>query len=87
LYRDIFNRSIPRSTSLQVQSGRPVTLSRLRPGDLVFFKPPRKVRHVGIYLGNGEFAHTSASKGVMISELSETYWRKCYWTARRLLPD
>ena len=87
LYRSIFNRSIPRSTALQVQSGQPVALTQLSPGDLVFFLPPYKVRHVGIYLGDGQFAHASTSKGVMISNLSETYWRNCYWTARRYIPN
>lgn len=87
LYRAVYHRSIPRSTALQVQSGRPVALNQLSPGDLVFFKPPYKVRHVGIYLGEGQFAHASTSKGVMISNLSETYWRKCYWTARRYLQN
>ena len=87
LYRDLFDRTIPRSTALQVQSGRSVKRSRLSPGDLIFFKPPYKVRHVGIYLGNDEFAHASTSKGVMVSHLSETYWRECYWTARRYLSN
>lgn len=87
LYRDLFDRPIPRSTSLQVQSGRPIERAQLIPGDLVFFKPPYKVRHVGIYLGHGEFAHASTSRGVMISNLSETYWRTCYWTARRYLAN
>lgn len=83
LYRDIFGRLIPRTTALQVKSGSPVEKSRLCPGDLVFFRPPYKVRHVGIYLGRGEFAHASTSKGVMISNLTEDYWNRCYWTARR----
>lgn len=85
LYLAVFHRSIPRSTILQVQSGRSVKLSQLSPGDLIFFKPPYKVRHVGIYLGEGQFAHASTSKGVMISNLSKAYWRNCYWTARRYL--
>ena len=83
LYRDVFQRSIPRTTATQVKSGRPVERSRLQPGDLVFFKPPEKIRHVGIYLGRGEFAHASTSQGVIISSLSEDYWRRSYWTARR----
>jgi cell wall-associated NlpC family hydrolase len=85
VYRDVFHQSIQRTTALQVRSGRPVESAQLRPGDLVFFKPPDKVRHVGIYLGAGEFAHASASRGVIISSLSEDYWRNCYWTARRYL--
>jgi cell wall-associated NlpC family hydrolase len=85
VYQETFRRSIPRTTALQVKSGRPVPRSRIRPGDLVFFRPPHKVRHVGIYLGGGQFAHASTSRGVIISSLSEGYWRQCYWTARRYL--
>ena len=89
LYRDIFGRRIPRSTNLQVKSGRPVGRHHLRTGDLVFFKVPGKGRHVGIYLGCSEFAHGSTSKGVMISNLEDPFWRQSYWTARRYLnnPD
>jgi cell wall-associated NlpC family hydrolase len=89
LYRDIFSRRIPRSTALQVKSGRPVGSGHLRAGDLVFFKVPGKGRHVGIYLGGSEFAHASTSKGVMISNLEDRFWRQAYWTARRYLntPD
>jgi probable lipoprotein NlpC len=85
VYRVVFHQAIPRTTALQVRSGRPVGRSRLVTGDLVFFKPPDKVRHVGIYLGDGQFAHASTSRGVIISSLSEPYWRHCYWTARRYL--
>ncbi len=85
LYRDILDRHIPRSTALQVRSGRPIQKSQLAPGDLVFFKPPHKVRHVGIYLGQSEFAHASSKRGVTISHLDSDYWRKSFWTARRYL--
>lgn len=85
LYRDIFDRRIPRSTALQVQSGRPVGNHQLRAGDLVFFNVPDKGRHVGIYLGRSEFAHASTSRGVIISNLEERFWRRAYWTARRYL--
>jgi cell wall-associated NlpC family hydrolase len=85
LYRDIFDRRIPRSTALQVKSGRPVGHRRLRTGDLVFFKVPHKGRHVGIYLGHAQFAHASTSRGVTISNLEDPYWHRLYWTARRYL--
>jgi cell wall-associated NlpC family hydrolase len=56
----------------------------LMSGDLVFFKPGYKSRHVGIYLGQGEFAHASTSKGVIISRLDDRFWRQCYVTGRRV---
>ena len=85
LYRDYLNRQIPRSTTLQVKSGRPVDKDQLRSGDLVFFKIPDKKQHVGIYLGQADFAHASASRGVTISSLGNPYWQNAYWTARRYL--
>jgi murein DD-endopeptidase / murein LD-carboxypeptidase len=84
IFDDLFNIQLPRSTALQVHAGEAVSRRHLRPGDLVFFHPPHKVRHVGVYLGSGEFAHASTSKGVTISRLSTTYWRHAYWTARRI---
>lgn len=85
LYRDLFDRQIPRSTALQSKSGRWIGKEQLCTGDLVFFKDPYKGRHVGIYLGEMEFAHASTSRGVTISSLEEVHWRQSYWTARRYL--
>lgn len=85
LYRDALGVKLPRSTRTQVRKGRPVAQKELRPGDLVFFRPARKTRHVGVYVGEGEFAHASTSQGVTITPLSRDYWQNAYWTARRVL--
>lgn len=84
-YADLFGVDLPRTTGRQVKQGRSVPKRALQAGDLVFFRPSRKTRHVGIYLSDGEFAHASSSQGVTVSRLSEAYWRDRYWTARRLL--
>lgn len=87
LYRDVLGLPVPRTTKQQVQAGRVVSSDQAhQPGDLVFFRPQRKQRHVGVYLGDGEFAHASESQGVMISRLQEPYWDDAYWMTRRLLP-
>jgi probable lipoprotein NlpC len=86
LYDELFGVSLPRTTSDQVHVGQPVRPEALVPGDLVFFKPP-KTQHVGVYLGNNRFVHASTSRGVMVSALSERYWQRHYWTARRILPE
>ncbi|AXF56446.1 NlpC/P60 family protein [Salicibibacter kimchii] len=44
-------------------------------GDLVFFDTSGGVSHAGIYIGNGEFIHASASNGVTIDRLDDPY----YW--------
>jgi hypothetical protein len=35
------------------------TLEALQPGDLIFFGTPEKATHVGLYLSNGEYIHSS----------------------------
>jgi len=83
-YRDLFGLKLPRTTAGQAETGSAVSKSGLRAGDLVFFKTGRWQRHVGIYIEQNWFVHASTSKGVMISNLKESYWKKHYWRARRL---
>jgi len=85
MYKRLFDIRLPRTTNKQAKKGVAVGRGQLQSGDLVFFHPPRKARHVGIYLGGGEFVHTSSSRGVMISHMDDDYWRQAYWQARRLL--
>lgn len=85
VYKHLFNIQLPRMTSDQVRLGRSIQRSQIRAGDLVFFLPPNKIRHVGIYLGDGDFVHASTSKGVIISNINDRYWRNAFWTARRIL--
>jgi probable lipoprotein NlpC len=85
VYKDLFGKKLPRTTWAQSRMGRPVAVHALKAGDLVFFDPPGKRRHVGIYLSRGEFVHASYSRGVMISNLHNPYWRRTFWTVRRVL--
>lgn len=85
MYKRLFNIQLPRMTNDQVRLGSPVHKSRIQAGDLVFFRPPNKIRHVGIYLGGGDFVHASKSSGVIVSNMNDTFWRNAYWTARRII--
>lgn len=78
-YKTRFGVKLPRSTSLQAKIGRPIYKHHLKAGDLVFFKTGRSVKHVGIYIEDGKFVHASKSRGVVISRLSNPYWKKHYW--------
>jgi cell wall-associated NlpC family hydrolase len=49
--------SLPHSSSGQMGSGTPVSMSELQPGDLVFYYSP--VSHVALYIGNGQIVHAS----------------------------
>ncbi len=81
-----YDTKLPRTSNSQSKIGTKVDKGELRPGDLVFFNTNGKgVSHAGIYVGDGQFAHSSSSKGVRISKLSDTYYSKRYVTARRVV--
>lgn len=75
---------LPRTTAGQRYEGVSIAKDELIPGDLVFFRR-RGIRHVGVYLGDGEFIHASSSRGVTISELASSYWTRHYWMSRRII--
>lgn len=83
-----FSIKLPRTSYSQAEVGVKVEMNKLREGDLVFFNTSGKgISHAGIYIGNGKFAHSSSSKGVTISKLSDDYYEKRYVTARRVVSE
>ena len=79
---------LKRDSYLQAEEGLDVPIDQLNAGDLVFFKSAKRNRisHVGIYIGNGNFIHSSrGKKGVAVSSLSDEYFRKNFAGARRIL--
>lgn len=67
---------VPRTSNEQFRQSEPVKLTRLRPGDLVFFRLSHdKTSHVGVYAGRGRFIHAPSRGGrVSYALLIDPYW-------------
>ena len=87
IYRTVYGKNLARNSAdiLRLNCSK-ITRQNLREGDLVFFATgiTKKVSHVGVYLKDGRFAHASSSKGVTISNLNETYYRKRWVSGGRV---
>ncbi|GAC1679769.1 MAG: hypothetical protein NVS9B2_30760 [Steroidobacteraceae bacterium] len=77
---------LPRNTDEQRRASRPVLVSDLRRGDLLFFDlEGKKNSHVGIYVGAGAFVHApSSGTRVRSDRIDSPYWRRHLSQARRL---
>ncbi|MCG8380883.1 MAG: NlpC/P60 family protein [Gammaproteobacteria bacterium] len=84
-YRDLFGVVLPRTTLEQSKVGPKASRGALAPGDLVFFRTGRRLRHVGIVIDQQRFLHASTRRGVMISNLDDRYWSARFWKATRPL--
>ncbi len=85
---DAFNAELPRTVqSLSARCERIADIAR-EPGDLVFFNTTGRISHVGIWLGGGTFIHAASDgprTGVIVSSISEDYWKRNYRYAGRIL--
>lgn len=68
--------TLPHSSRAQANCGTRVSLSEVRPGDLVFYTRGGVINHVAMYIGNGQVIHASSpSTGIRISSM---YYRTPY---------
>ena len=85
------SKDLPRVAQEMARCGTIISnLNDLRKGDLVFFtgtyNTSKFITHVGIYLGNNNFIHTSSSKGVSINSLKgSSYWESKFVYGTRIL--
>ena len=79
--------TLPHNSRSMYSFGTSVAKKDLKPGDLVFFYGSNKtvINHVGIYIGNGQFIHSSSSKGITITGLESSYYVNHYYGAKRIL--
>ena len=60
--------------------GTKISVSEVKPGDLIFYGSGRSINHVAMYIGNGQVVHASNSRtGIIISNM---YYRSPVSAAR-----
>lgn len=71
-----FGYKLSRSSAAQSTNGKKISRSRLKPGDLLFYKRGGRIGHVSMYIGSGKVIHASNKKtGITISNIH--YRRAC----------
>ncbi len=86
------NVQLPRISRDMAKRGKKVALKNAKKGDLLFFKTSKKgrgINHVGLIVSvkNNQirFIHSTTSRGVITSLLSEKYWKNAFVKANRIL--
>jgi cell wall-associated NlpC family hydrolase len=86
---DVLKGRTTYTMSGEVPAAKRISLANLQPADVIFFgaagpkSKPARVNHMGIYLGNGWFIHSS-THGVAVAQLSAWYAQRFAWARRPL---
>lgn len=92
VYSEELGIKLPRTTGGLLKMDAPVIArSDLEPGDLILFndRGRGRVNHVGIYMGDDQFIHSSSKRsgGVRVDKLSSRHWNASYLQAKRVLTE
>jgi SH3-like domain-containing protein len=67
LLHRIFNITLPRNASQQIETGEFVCdtlqFEKIKAGDLLFFSEGKVIDHVGLFMGDGQMIHATLGKG------------------------
>lgn len=85
VFANVLGLDLPSDSASQFSSGEKIARAEMQAGDLVFFHiHGKRVSHVGIYLGDGQFIHApTTGQRVKINSLGESYWARRFAGARR----
>lgn len=85
LMKYVYAIKLPRTARQQYAASSKISKNEMAEGDMVFFNTRGRVSHVGVYLGDGYFVHSSTTSGVTINNLDEGYYNSRFIGARRVL--
>lgn len=90
---EVLNKNIPAGAATQATLfPRIDKIADLQFGDFIFFadfigvnKRTKRIGHVGIYIGNGLFAHSATNHGVIYTHISEGYYTERFRFGGRIM--
>ena len=87
VYKNGANVNLPRTSTEQVNVGKTVSKSNLKPGDLVFFSTTGKgISHVGLYIGDSKMIHApKPGDNVRIDNINSSHYSRTYVTSKTIL--
>ena len=85
LHKEVASTAVATTPAEIWTSGKPVGIAAFEPGDIVFFGDLNSLSpiHVGVYVGDRSFTHSSVGTGVSFASLDDTYWKPRFLGARR----
>ena len=85
LHKEVASTAVTTTPAEIWTSGKPVGIAAFEPGDIVFFGDLNSLSpiHVGVYVGDLSFTHSSVGTGVSFASLDDTYWKPRFLGARR----
>lgn len=82
IFQKVYGKTLERSSEgIANKNVKKVSKNKLTTGDLVFFatsSKKNKISHVGIMLNPKQFIHASTSRGVIVSNLDEDYYKRAF---------
>lgn len=81
VYVKVTGTKLPRNSAKQSEFCKGLKRKDVMIGDLCFFatgKDPDKISHVGIMVDDKNFIHASASKGVVVSDITQPYYVRTF---------
>ncbi|KGE15665.1 C40 family peptidase [Sphingobacterium deserti] len=79
LYNAVYRKNLPRTSRDMGDNVKRKYENKLKEGDLIFFSfGGKNIDHVGVYLHNNKFVHVSTRKGVIISDIKDSWYYKYF---------
>ncbi|MCX5883357.1 MAG: C40 family peptidase, partial [Deltaproteobacteria bacterium] len=87
IYSNLFGIELPHNSAAQFSFPKlqRIDEDELQTGDLVFFSRKKRINHVGVYIGDGNFIHATNGNGIMVSSLDDQHWKTRIVGTKRLM--